>query len=480
MNIRLVLYILGIITVGIGLSMLLPLGFSLYYQDGDLLSLLYSTVISVVIGLFIFFTAREKGEIGIKEGFAIVALGWIVAALFGSLPYLFFGTFNNFTDAFFESMSGFTTTGATVLADIEKQPHGILVWRSLTQWLGGMGIIVLSIAILPALGVGGMQLFKAEVPGPSQDRLTPRIKDTARLLWMVYVIISAAETLLLLLGGMSFFDALNHTFTTMATGGFSTKNASIGAFNSPYFDTVITVFMFMAGVNFALHYQLLRGNIKSFFKDTEFLFYVGVVAVFITLVVIDLKFFVHESWVEALRYGSFQTVSIVTTTGYGTTDFELWPHFSQYVLLSLMFVGGCAGSTGGSIKNIRILLLLKYAYYELYKLIHPRAVISIRVGEKRVSDDILHGVLGFFLLYIGVFAFSSLFMAWLGLDMMTAISSVAATLGNVGPGLGNVGPMDNYLHIPFLGKWLLTLCMLIGRLEIYTVLVFFIPAFWKK
>lgn len=262
-------------------------------------------------------------------------------------------------------MSGFTTTGATVLTNIEKQPHGILIWRSLTQWLGGMGIIVLSIAILPALRVGGMQLFKAEVPGPSQDRLTPRIKDTARLLWMVYVIISATETLLLLLGGMSLFDALNHTFTTMATGGFSTRNASIGDFNSIYFDVVITLFMFLAGINFALHYQMLRGNIKSFLKDTEFLFYSGVVGFFITLVVINLKFFADKSLVDAIRYGSFQVVSIVTTTGYGTTDFELWPHFSQYILLFLMFIGGCAGSTGGSIKNIRILLLIKYAYYEL-------------------------------------------------------------------------------------------------------------------
>lgn len=480
MNIRLVVYVLGIVLVGVGLSMLLPIGISLYYQDGDLLSLIYSSMISIFLGLFVFYSTKEKGDIGIKDGFAIVTFGWILAALFGSLPFLFFGTFNNFTDAFFEAMSGFTTTGATVLTNIEKQPHGILIWRSLTQWLGGMGIIVLSIAILPALRVGGMQLFKAEVPGPSQDRLTPRIKDTARLLWMVYVIISATETLLLLLGGMSLFDALNHTFTTMATGGFSTRNASIGDFNSIYFDVVITLFMFLAGINFALHYQMLRGNIKSFLKDTEFLFYSGVVGFFITLVVINLKFFADKSLVDAIRYGSFQVVSIVTTTGYGTTDFELWPHFSQYILLFLMFIGGCAGSTGGSIKNIRILLLIKYAYYELYKLVHPRAIISIKIRDKMVSNDILQGVLGFFLLYMAVFVVSSLFMTLLGLDIITAISSVAATIGNVGPGLGMVGPTDNYAHIPFLGKWLLSLCMLIGRLEIYTVLIFFIPAFWKK
>ncbi|HUU49388.1 MAG TPA: TrkH family potassium uptake protein [Nitrospinota bacterium] len=480
MNIRLVVYVLGIVIVGVGLSMLLPIAISLYYQDGDLFSLVYSSMICIFLGLIVSYSSKEEGDIGIKDGFAIVTFGWISAALFGSLPFLFFGTFNNFTDAFFEAMSGFTTTGATVLANIEKQPHGILVWRSLTQWLGGMGIIVLSIAILPALRVGGMQLFKAEVPGPSQDRLTPRIKDTARLLWMVYVIISATETLLLLLGGMSLFDALNHTFTTMATGGFSTKDASIGAFNSPYFDAVITLFMFMAGINFALHYQMLKGNLKSFFKDTEFLFYLGVVGFFITLVVINLKFSAQKPLTDAIRYGSFQVVSIVTTTGYGTADFELWPQFSQYTLLLLMFIGGCAGSTGGSIKNIRILLLIKYAYYELYKLIHPRAIISIKIRDKMVSEDILQGVLGFFLLYMAVFVVSSLFMALLGLDMITAISSVAATIGNVGPGLGMVGPTDNYAHIPFLGKWLLSLCMLIGRLEIYTVLIFFIPEFWKK
>jgi len=480
MNIRLVIYVLGIIIVGVGLSMLLPIAISLYYQDGDLLSLVYSSMICIFLGLIVSYSSKEEGDIGIKDGFAIVTFGWVSAALFGSLPFLFFGTFNNFTDAFFEAMSGFTTTGATVLTNIGKQPHGILVWRSLTQWLGGMGIIVLSIAILPALRVGGMQLFKAEVPGPSQDRLTPRIKDTARLLWMVYVIISATETLLLFLGGMSLFDALNHTFTTMATGGFSTKDASIGAFNSPYFDAVITLFMFMAGINFALHYQMLKGNLKSFFKDTEFLFYLGVVGFFITLVVINLKFFAQKPLTDAIRYGSFQVVSIVTTTGYGTADFELWPQFSQYTLLLLMFIGGCAGSTGGSIKNIRILLLIKYAYYELYKLIHPRAIISIKIRDKMVSEDILQGVLGFFLLYMAVFVVSSLFMALLGLDMITAISSVAATIGNVGPGLGMVGPTDNYAHIPFLGKWLLSLCMLIGRLEIYTVLIFFIPEFWKK
>jgi trk system potassium uptake protein TrkH len=480
MNIRLVIYVLGIIIVGVGLSMLLPIAISLYYQDGDLLSLVYSSMICIFLGLIVSYSSKEEGDIGIKDGFAIVTFGWVSAALFGSLPFLFFGTFNNFTDAFFEAMSGFTTTGATVLTNIGKQPHGILVWRSLTQWLGGMGIIVLSIAILPALRVGGMQLFKAEVPGPSQDRLTPRIKDTARLLWMVYVIISATETLLLFLGGMSLFDALNHTFTTMATGGFSTKDASIGAFNSPYFDAVITLFMFMAGINFALHYQMLKGNLKSFFKDTEFLFYLGVVGFFITLVVINLKFFAQKPLTDAIRYGSFQVVSIVTTTGYGTADFELWPQFSQYTLLFLMFIGGCAGSTGGSIKNIRILLLIKYAYYELYKLIHPRAIISIKIRDKMVSEDILQGVLGFFLLYMAVFVVSSLFMALLGLDMITAISSVAATIGNVGPGLGMVGPTDNYAHIPFLGKWLLSLCMLIGRLEIYTVLIFFIPEFWKK
>lgn len=480
MNFRLVSYVLGIVIVGVGISMLLPIGFSLYYGGGDLLPLTYSFLICIAAGFLIALVTKTEGELGIKDGFAIVTLGWLFAALFGSLPYLLYGTFGNFTDAFFEAMSGFTTTGATVLIHIDKQPHGILIWRSLTQWLGGMGIIVLSIAILPALNVGGMQLFKAEVPGPSQDRLTPRIKDTARLLWIVYVIISASETLLLFLGGMTFFDALNHTFTTMATGGFSTIDSSIGGFKSAYFDAVITVFMFMAGINFALHYQLLKGNIKSILKDSEFRFYAGIVLAFIIFVVIDLKFFFHQSLLNAVRYGSFQVVSIVTTTGYATADFEFWPHFSQYILLFMMFFGGCAGSTGGSIKMVRILVLTKYAYYELYKLIHPRAVISIKIGDKIVSEDVLQGVLGFFLLYIGIFAVSALFMAWLGLDMMSAISSVAATLGNVGPGLGTVGPADNYIHIPLMGKWLLSLCMLIGRLEIYTVMVLFIPAFWKK
>lgn len=456
------------------------LGFALYYGEGDTPAFLISIAISLAVGFGTWRSSRTEMELGIRDGFAVVTFGWLAVVLFGSLPFLLAGTFNSFTDAFFETMSGFTTTGATVLSRIGGTPHGILFWRSFIQWLGGMGIIVLSLAILPILGVGGMQLFRAEVPGPAPDKLKPRVRETARLLWEVYLLISAVEAGLLMLGGMSPFEALCHTFTTMPTGGFSPRTQSIGAYNSPYFDYLIAFFMFLAGTNFALHYRALRGDVGAYFRDKEFRFYGGLIIGATLLLTANIYVYNYHSLGESFRRALFQVVSINTTTGYTTADYGQWPYFSRLLLLVLMFVGGCAGSTGGAIKGVRILLLLKYGWAELRKLFHPQAVIPVRLSGRSVPEEVMTNILVFFLLYMLIFVVATVIMALLGLDLLSATAAVVATIGNVGPGLGSVGPASNYAHLPALGKWVLSACMLLGRLEIYTVLVLLVPEFWKK
>ncbi len=481
MRCGLIFRIMGALIFFLGLTMIFPIFFSLYYRDGDFWALVLSAAITTVAGasLFLLFRGTTQ-EISHREGFAIVSLGWVSAAFFGSLPYMLAGVLPSFVEAYFESTSGFTTTGATVLTAIEGMPRGILFWRSLTHWLGGMGIIVLSIAILPLLGVGGMQLFKAEVPGPVADKLKPRIAETAKILWQVYMLISAAETLLLMAGGMNLFEALCHTFGTMATGGFSTRNMSIGSYHSAYFDGIITVFMILAGTNFALHYQALTGDFRSFYRNSEVRFYWVTLAGAMFLVTLVLRIQVYDALATAFRYASFQVTSIMTTTGYTTADFEKWPSFVQCTLVLLMFIGGSAGSTGGGMKCMRILLLLKQGRRELSRLIHPRGVIPVRLGGKVVSEGVIQSIWGFFFLFMLVFVLASVIMALLGLDIVTAFASVAATINNIGPGLGAVGPMDNYTSIPIIGKWVLIFCMLIGRLELYTVIILLVPEFWKR
>jgi len=480
MNFKVVLNVLGALLIFEALSFLLPLAFSIYYQDGDTLSIFYSLIICLVTGTVVFFLTRSRADLRIREGFAIVGLGWTILAAFGAIPFVLHGSIPSYTDAFFETMSGFTTTGASILTNIESLPHGLLFWRSLTHWLGGMGIIVLSLAILPILGVGGMQLFKAEVPGPSPDKLSPRIKETAKILWVVYLLVSAIETILLMFGGMSLFDGLCHTFGTMATGGFSTKNASIAHFNSLYIEIVIIIFMVIAGTNFSLHYAMLKGNFKSYWKDREFLFYFKFMLIMITVVTALLYFSYYTDLLKSLRDAAFQVVSITTTTGYCTADFEKWTNGGQLIMLILMFIGGCAGSTGGSIKIIRIMIVLKQGVNEIRKLLHPNAYIPIRLGGRVIDPDTVTNVLGFFLIYMLIFATGTVCMALFGLDLVSAAASVAATLGNIGPGLGLVGPTDNYSAIALGGKWLLSFFMLLGRLELYTILILFIPEFWRK
>jgi len=479
---RYILHTIAIMCLFFGLTMMLPLFVALYYRDQSVAPMLKSMAITVFSGLalhFIFKSGRAE-VISQREGMAIVAIGWTAVGLFGALPFYFDSGFESFADAAFESVSGFTTTGASILTNIEAVSKSLLFWRSFIQWLGGMGIIVLSVAILPFLGVGGMQLYKAEVPSPVPDKLKPRIRDTAVILWKVYVLISVAQTVLLLLGGMNLFDAVCHTFTTMPTGGFSTQNASIAHFNSLYFDCVFIFFMLMAGINFSLHYQFLRGKPLVFWQDSECRFFLGTTLLLTVVVSINLYGAVYTTIGESLRYAAFQVVSIITTTGFATADYELWPAMSQLILLLCMFIGASAGSTGGGMKCLRIMLCFKYCYRELFNLIHPRAVYPIKIGGKSVPDDVMRSVVGFLALYMGLFVLSAIALAGLGVDFTTSFAAVAASIGNIGPGFGMVGPVDNYAQIPVLGKWLLIWCMLLGRLEVFTVIILVVPEFWRK
>jgi trk system potassium uptake protein TrkH len=461
-------------------AMLLPLPFSFYYGDSVHYPLIASAIITFVFGIIGFKSTRFDRDLRPKEGFAVVTFGWLSFSLFGSLPFLLSGSIPSFTDAFFETMSGFSTTGATILTDIEILPAGILFWRSLTHWIGGMGIIVLSLAILPFLGVGGMQLFKAEVPGPVADKLTPRITETAKILWGVYVLLSAVEVVLLMLGGMNLFDALCHTFGTMATGGYSTRNASIGAYNSAYIDYVIIAFMLLAGTNFALHYRFLRGDFRAYFRSREFLIFFSIVGLATVIIGLDTYFHHYQEVPLTIRKTLFQVTAILTTTGYGTADFEQWSFISQFILFVMMFMGGCAGSTGGGMKIMRIFVLTKFVFAEITRLLHPHAVVPVRIGKNTVPREVVTNVVGYFILFMLIFVLGVILMASMGLDMATSFGAVVASMGNIGPGLGQVGPTDNYAHIPISGKWVLAALMLMGRLELFTVIILFSPSYWRK
>jgi trk system potassium uptake protein TrkH len=479
---RYILKTIGVLILFFGGTMAVPLSFAVFTVDRSLLPMIKAmgtTMVGGIILAVIFWRARAE-TISQREGMAIVAIGWVAIGLFGALPFYFSGAPFPFENAFFESVSGFTTTGSSILTDIEGLSRGLLLWRSFIQWLGGMGIIVLSIAILPFLGVGGMQLYKAEVPSPVPDKLKPRIRETAVILWKVYALFTLMEVFLLQLGGMDFFDALNHAFTTMPTGGFSTKNASVAHFDSVYIDAVIIFFMLLAGINFSLHYQLLKGRPLAFWKDSECRFFLAMCMVLTLAVGANIYRTVYPDPSQALRYAAFQVISMVTTTGYTTADYELWPAMSQIILFLCMFVGASAGSTGGGMKCVRIILCFKYCYKELFSMIHPRAVTRIKIGEKTVPDDVVRSVLGFLALYMALFALCAVLLAGIGVDFITAIGAVAATIGNIGPGFGMVGPMENYAQIPYWGKWLLSWCMLLGRLEIYTLIILVVPEFWRK
>ncbi len=482
MNWGIIAYVDGIVLIITGLFMVIPLCISFFYSGSDLVSFLITCLITLGAGFALVLPniKRKKEDLRHRDGFFAVTSSWLLVALFGSLPYLLEGTFSSFTDAFFEAMAGFTTTGASVLTDIEAQPQGILFWRSLTQWLGGMGIVLFSLAVLPMLGAGGMQLFKAEVPEITVDKLRPRIVDTAKALWYIYTSLTALCALLYLSGGMNLFDAVNHAFTTLATGGFSTKNASMAFYDSAYIQFVATFFMFFAGVNYTLFFYAFKGKFGKFRENAEFRFYLSVTLIATLMITANLWYETYDSLFDSFKFGIFQTVSIMTTTGYATADYEQWSPFARFTIIILMFFGGMIGSTSGGMKQIRILIIIKQIYREIYQLIHPRAVTFLKVDGKNMTKEILGSIWGFLFLFLIICVLATLSMTAMGVDIETSFTTVVSAVSNVGPAFGLAGPSENYALLPAGAKWILIFCMLVGRLEIYTVIILFVPNFWKK
>lgn len=482
MRIRAILNFIGIVLLFTSSFMTIPLAVSFLYDSPDFIPLVQSCSITLLSGILLFFFSgkNKREDIRHREAFLIVTLTWVVMSLCGSLPFLLSGTFGSFTDAYFEAMAGFTTTGASVVNDVETLPKGILFWRSMTQWIGGMGIIVFALAVLPFLGTGGMQLFKAEVPEISIDKLRPRIIDTAKALWTIYLALTVLNAGLLSLADMNFFDSLCHAFTTMATGGFSTKNASIAAYQNPAIEYITSLFMLMAGINYSLYFHFFRGRHGKLWKSGEFRFYCVVTVVATLVVAFNIWGSSYDSLTDAFRYSLFQVTSIMTTTGFSTADYEKWAPLSQIVLIILMFFGGMIGSTGGGIKQVRILLAIKQGYREIYQLIHPRAITAVKLDNKYLNREILGSIWGMIFLFLGVCTIAISGLAATGEDIVTATTTVISAMCNVGPALGSAGPAENYAGITMAGKWILICCMLIGRLEVYTVLVLFVPQFWKK
>ena len=484
MRIKVTLHYLGLLIALVGATMLLPLFFSLYYQESDTAAFAISMAITLSSGLLLWrLTPLDASgrRISRREAIAIVAGSWLAASLFGALPYSLSGVLPSFLDAFFEAMSGYTTTGATVFTSIESQYHGILLWRALTQWLGGMGIIMLFVALFPLLGIGSAHLAEAEMPGGQQgEKLTARMRDTAKALWLIYFGLTIAEFVLLRIAGMTVFDSITVTLSTTPTGGFTPTALSIGAYNSLSIELIIIFFMVASGVNFGLYYYLIwKRQPGKLFNNPEFKLYIAFLVVAVLLLNLDLVISAGMSISEALRYGSFQAVSIMTTTGFATADFNIWPEFSRSLILILMVIGASAGSTGGALKVIRLLVLAKYTYRRILLAFNPRAVAPLKVGGSIIPEGVTSRIISLTILYFAVLVVCFLIMSALGLDKITALSSVTASLGNVGPGLGLVGPMENYFFIPAAGKGVLIFCMLAGRLELFTLLMLFTPAFWR-
>lgn len=525
-------YAIGKLLQVMGMLLLVPLSLAVYdnyqltvsemFAHAEIFGFGFAVLFASIIGSLLVYLFRSGKYLqGVKEGYAIVTFGWLGLTFVGAIPMLFWfisldpygwsNMFLHFTNAFFEIMSGFTTTGSTILTDIEAAPRSILFLRALTHWLGGMGIITLAIVVFPAMGVSGYQMFRGEVPGPTKERLQPRLAQTASILWGVYLLFTVAETGLLMFGGMDLFDAVCHTFATMATGGFSTENSSIAAYNSDFIEWVIIIFMYFAGINFLLHFKALRGDLNSMFKNKEFVFYTGTILTVIIIITAVLYFnglgqenhvaehyrngqptteeFAqhyntqseqYDSLYDTFRIASFQTLAIVTTTGFATVDFDLWPDFLRFLLVALMFFGGCAGSTGGGMKMIRVMLISKFGLNELKKLTQPRLVSMVKIGKSAVDDKTLMNVVAFVFLFILLFVLVAGLMTMFVPDMTTAISCSIATIGNIGPGLAGIGSVENYGWIPIPGKWILIFSMLLGRLEIFTVLIIFRPYVWRK
>ena len=493
-NKEIIANLMGVLLLFNGGFMLLSSLVSLLTHDGVTFELTLSAFFVLFLGVFIMLLSRNHTkQIQKREGYIIVSFGWVLMSMSGMLPYLFTGVIPDISSAFFETMSGYTTTGSTILNDIESVPKGILFWRSTTHWIGGMGIIVLAIAILPLLGIGGMQLFAAEAPGPSSDKLHPRITDTAKRLWFIYVGYTLAETILLSVAGMSFFDAINHAMSTLSTGGFSTKNNSVAHWNNtPIIQYIITFFMLIAGTNFVLSYFAFTGKIRKIFRDQEFKFFmtfIGISTLIVALVLynnvdLTLSSFDHPQIFGTLessfRHAFFQVVAVITTTGFVTADFTAWTPFLTIVFFGLMFMGGSAGSTSGGVKGVRHMLMIKSGFLEFKRALHPNAILQPRHNGSILKEEVVYNIYAFFILYLLSFIFGALVFGALGLDFESAIGVAASSLGNVGPALGSYGPAFSYSELPEFGKWWASFLMLLGRLELFTVLILFTPFFWKK
>ncbi|MDT0552599.1 TrkH family potassium uptake protein [Urechidicola vernalis] len=494
-NYQIIISFLGLTAMLNGAFMLLAYPFSLYYEESAHWGMLSAGFLTIILGFSMWFSNRNAPKnLQKKEGYVIVTFGWLILSLTGTLPYLLTGAIPNFTDAFFETMSGYSTTGSSILQDIEAMPKGILFWRSATHWIGGMGIIVLTIAILPLLGIGGMQLFMAEAPGPSADKMHPRITETAKRLWLIYFSLTITEFFLLKVAGMTWFDAINHAMSTLSTGGFSTKNASVAHWNHmPMIQYIITFFMFVAGTNFIVTYFAFKGKWRRVLNNEEFKWYffgsIWLIAI-LTIIIINFQDPTLQTTINhpkpygefesAIRHASFQILAIFTTTGFVSADFTMWNSFATMFIFSLFFIGGSAGSTSGGVKIVRHITMIKSSILEFKKLLHPSAIIPVRYGGKAIHQNIIFNILSFFVLYMLIFILGSVMFTFLGLDFISAIGVTASSLGNIGPALGSVSPVDNFAHLSIAAKWFSSFLMLIGRLELFTVLILLTPYFWKK
>jgi trk system potassium uptake protein TrkH len=480
-NLKIIIRLFGFLMLVESVFLLLSLMVTVIYQEHDFKAFVYSFLATSILGgLAVFFYRKNNDEFGKREGYIIVSLVWVVFSLIGTLPFMWSNSIPGFTNAFFETMSGFTGTGASILNDIEALPHGVLFWRSLTQWMGGMGFIVLALAVLPFLGVGGVQLYAAETPGLTADKLQPRVKETAQRLWIIYVGLTLTETILLWLGGMPLFDSLCHSFTSLGTGGFSTKQASIEYYTNPYIHYVIILFMFMGASNFALWYFALKFDFKRVFKNEEFRLFIAIILTFSFVIAGYLYSTGNYTPEKAFRNSLFQVVSIVSTTGFVLADYMIWPPVAVALIFTLMFIGGSTGSTGGGVKVLRILFIFKNIYFEFKRLVHPKAIIPVRLEGKSIPQSMVNSIFAFFVLYLFIFALGSIILIATGLDMDSAMGAVATSLAGIGPGLGSTGPVENFFHVAPLGKWVLSLLMLLGRLELFTFLIIFTPVYWKK
>lgn len=480
MNYRMVIKNLGFLLMVEAACILPSLLVSVIYKQNDIMAFIITIAMLLIIGFLMSKTSIVNKGFYTRDGFALVSLGWILVSVFGALPFFISGAIPSYIDAFFETVSGFTTTGSSIVSNIEDLPRGILLWRSFTNWIGGMGVLIMMLAVSPAAGANTLHIMKAESPGPDPGKLVPRIGKSSKILYLMYIGLSLIMIILLLIGGMPLYDTLIHTLSTAGTGGFSNMNSSVGAYNNVYYEIVIAVFMFLFGINFTLYYQALKGDIKNVFKDEELRFFFFTVIGAIILITWNIWGPIFNTWGESLRHASFQVSTIISTTGFSSTNFDLWPSFSKSVLVVLMFIGGSAGSTAGGIKCVRYVLLFKTIKYEIRKIIHPRSVYTIKYGGRTVDDGVISGVKNYFFTYMVVFTGALLLISLDGFDLTSNFSSIAATINNIGPGLGIVGPSGNFADYSNFSKIILSFTMLFGRLEIYPLMVLFVPTFWKR